>query len=338
MRLVASFVVCGIAVAPLGALAHSAFASPFVVAPAVADPPSATSLDPAAQTLLDTALAEGEAPRATWDAVIDATLRAHGDVGFLVKALEATTEAATADPQRVFAAHRALVFVLHRDGKIARALDQADKALALKKTHEIEWARARLLDALDRADDAIAAYRALLESSDASERETLGPAHRVARSDAPERGGRRGRGFRWRWRRGPGQRRRRARRHDGRRPGQRPVDLDVFRRAADRSGVRGCRGAVDVRRWPFDHTGAGRRRGPAVRAVHVRIATRSECRVQESRGDRARALAAPARSDALVPAERQWRRALPSRSPIDRVGARGRRVSRCARARVDRAP
>jgi hypothetical protein len=174
MRLVASFVVCGIAVAPLGVLAHSAFASPFVVAPAVADPPSATSLDPAAQTLLDAALAEGEAPRATWDAVIDATLRAHGDVGFLVKALEATTEAATADPQRVFAAHRALVFVLHRDGKIARALDQADKALALTKTHEIEWARARLLDALDRADDAIAAYRALLESSDASERETLG--------------------------------------------------------------------------------------------------------------------------------------------------------------------
>lgn len=173
MRASASWFVLGVLAAPLGVFAQRASATP-VVAPAVVDPPTVTALDPAAQTLLDAALAEAEAPRATWDAVVDATLRAHGDVGLLVKALEATTEAAASEPQRVFAARRALVFVLHRDGKIARALDQADKALALRKTHEIEWARARLLDALDRVDDAIAAYRALQEASDDAGRETLG--------------------------------------------------------------------------------------------------------------------------------------------------------------------
>ncbi|MCC7172005.1 MAG: hypothetical protein IT459_16290, partial [Planctomycetes bacterium] len=164
-----SIVVCGLVIVPIGVFALTASATPVVV-----EPPTVEALDPAAKAALDAALAEPETPRATWDAVIDATLRAHGDVGLLVKALEATTEAATSDAQRVFAARRALVFALHRDGKIARALEQADKALALQRTHEIAWVRARLLDALDRVDDAIAAYRALEVDSDDAGRETLG--------------------------------------------------------------------------------------------------------------------------------------------------------------------
>ncbi|MBK6940804.1 MAG: hypothetical protein IPH13_11485 [Planctomycetes bacterium] len=169
MRSVVSIVVCGLVIVPIGVFALTASATPVVV-----EPPTVEALDPAAKAALDAALAEPETPRATWDAVIDATLRAHGDVGLLVKALEATTEAATSDAQRVFAARRALVFALHRDGKIARALEQADKALALQRTHEIAWVRARLLDALDRVDDAIAAYRALEVDSDDAGRETLG--------------------------------------------------------------------------------------------------------------------------------------------------------------------
>ncbi len=128
-----------------------------------------TVLPEGVRLAMDRALADRTAGQSQWEDVVTKCLGGLGDASLLVHELESAAEAS--DSARSFAAHRGLVCVLKREGRLQDALRHADRALALVPDPALELDRAHLLDATGDAEKALAAYDKLLAS--AKDRETL---------------------------------------------------------------------------------------------------------------------------------------------------------------------
>ena len=133
-------------------------------APAAPAAGGADELAPAAQHLLDAAVADGSTALARWDEVWRAAVAAHGGTALLQRALIAASAADRPAPQRA-AAQVGLCQARAHDGRLGEALAALDRALEAQRSDALAMRRAQLLDALDRKGEASAEFERLAGST-----------------------------------------------------------------------------------------------------------------------------------------------------------------------------
>lgn len=105
-----------------------------------------------------------ETGRKAWEQIATDSWASAGS-GAVIERLKAVAADEVAGAKRRFGSARGLAYVLFQEGRIDEALASVDQALAIQRLPDLAFLRARLLDALDRVDEAIVAYRAASEAT-----------------------------------------------------------------------------------------------------------------------------------------------------------------------------
>lgn len=136
---------------------------------------NATQVEPLATDLVERVeRALSSAPTLSdWDALLTQAVIAAGGSESLSEHLKKIADDESSPAPRRFSALCGLAQVKHRGGELEESLRCVDAALTIEVRDELLLLRARLLDALDRIDDAIAAWRTFQDATkDPALRET----------------------------------------------------------------------------------------------------------------------------------------------------------------------
>jgi hypothetical protein len=173
----------------LAALSFAGSLALFAAAGNEGAPAGPPKLEAGLESRLESLIAAGDVPdpslaslEVRWREVLAESWKGEGSAALIAR-LEAIADDPTQGGTRRMNALRGLAVTQFSEGNLAEALKRADAGLAIAEALDLRWIRARLLDALDRIDDAIAAYEAVrVATSDPSLADKL--ALRIALLDA----------------------------------------------------------------------------------------------------------------------------------------------------------